>query len=207
MVFPAFIKLYKTIKFEIYYKMNEKLMMSLHADRYIHMISLIIPFMFFINQYSFAQKKSIKPFVGIYFTGDAAMEFIGPSFILGQEISISDRVDLVPYVQYFQANYEDSHNDSFETGLIAIMAQVNNYSIKGKGLFWAVGLAYQVSQEKYYNEVNNRNMILPTFRLGYRFLSKKINLNAEITSPAFYFENSRISKLFTLPSIGVRIGV
>ena len=151
-----------------------------------------------------AQKRPIETSIGIYFSGDAAMEYTGTSFLLSQDIPvIGNKISLIPYAQYFYAVF-DNTSDSFTSSLLALMVQKSNYSAKGRGIYYAIGAAFQHRREFAYGAEEKDNAILPTFRFGYRFLAKKIKLQAEITTPAFYKTTKGSFELFTLPSIGIR---
>ncbi len=158
----------------------------------------------YINE-GIAQNRPIETSAGIYFTGDAAMEFIGPSFLIAQDIPVFiDKFSIVPYAQYFYAIY-NTPEDNFTSYAVGIMLQMNHYSVNGNGFYYALGLAFQYKREYYYGDEEKEDLILPAFRIGYRFLAKKYKLHAEITTPAFDAKGAGF-ELFTLPSIGLRIG-
>jgi len=158
----------------------------------------------FINNGT-AQTRTIETSAGVYFTGDAAFEFVGPSFLIAQDIPVfNDKFSIIPYAQYFFAIY-DTPDDSFTSYVVGVMLQINNYSAKGNGFYYALGAAFQYKQMNYFGDEEIENLILPAFRIGYRFLAKKIKLHAEMTTPAFAAKGPGF-ELFTLPSVGIRAG-
>ncbi|MGK7395502.1 MAG: hypothetical protein ACNS62_13075 [Candidatus Cyclobacteriaceae bacterium M3_2C_046] len=150
-----------------------------------------------------AQSPFQQLYAGAYFTGDAEMYYLGPSFLVGADILLmAPGLILSPYGQYFSVNYT---NESYDAAVLAVLLQFDFNPKKSNALFMGFGPSFSFRREIYHNIEESNRFLIPAIRVGYRFLFKNLNVNAEITTPAFYRQNLSF-ELFTLPSVGIRIG-
>ena len=149
---------------------------------------------------SLSVQSQTNRYVGVYFTGDAQMYYIGPSILVGSDFRINERFNACLYGQYFEKDFGDH---GFQTWSLAALGQINLG--KRKRFYLAVGLAWQRAIEDYFNDDEiNRSILIPAYRAGYHIISKKFILSPEInlTGPYSYRQTTEI---FTLPSIGTRL--
>jgi len=156
---------------------------------------------------SLAQSE-VQFYIGPYFSGDATMYYAGPAYQMGVDIPLKGNLLFNGYGHYFSDSATDADYEIFTTG---IMLQ---YNVGKKGKWYiAVGIAYQNAKEEssFWDELIDRSILQPSYRLGYTFLlKKKYIIHPEIftTGPYNYVVNPDISgsatDLFTLPSVGIR---
>jgi hypothetical protein len=145
-----------------------------------------------------AQQK-FKPSLGVHFTGDNQMFFLGLKFQGGIHYTINDRISVGLYTGYF-------HNivvPNFVAGVVewgdysvfhAYTMIERNFAIKNpqRGIFAGLGLGFQYINESEAFEISNIRPInsIGVFRMGYRFRLKNNRiLNLEITFTGPYYEN------------------
>lgn len=156
-------------------------------------------------------QSKVQPYAGLYFSGDAAMDYIGPSYQLGVDVPLKAKWLINGYGHYFSAS---AVFGQYEVFTIGVMAQ---YSL-GKNNRWyiAVGIAYQNAKEEAYYDAIDRSIFLPSYRLGYKFLFKTYVFYSEIfTTGPYSSSGSHVyngqtyyggsTDIFTLPSVGIRV--
>ncbi len=143
-------------------------------------------------------------YIGVYFTGNAEMYYTGPSILIGSDFHLKKNISAAFYGHYFNKNFGDH---GFQTWTIATLGQINLG--KKKKFYMAIGIALQRALEEdilYPDDVINRTIIVPAYRIGYHLFFRKIILSPEINTTGPYSYNNNTSfELFTLPSIGVRL--
>ncbi len=136
------------------------------------------------------------------------MYYIGPSYQVGVDIPLKKNLFINGYGHYFSAS---AIGGSYETYTTGVMIQYN-FGKEIKKWYMAIGLAYQTAKEEspFYEDLIDRSIFLPSYRLGYTILFKKYILHSEIytTGPYSYDDpdyGGSTTELFTLPSIGIRV--
>lgn len=157
------------------------------------------------------------PYAGIHVSGDAAMVFIGPSFLAGVDFQLKKRVVLSVYLQYFRKKIKNTwdgggfENGRFKTITGAILCQANSSRNPNKSFFIAGGVAFQRWVQLYNSDYNSwddkRTTIIPAARLGYFFPmgENKVTVELNLTGPYSYGDaNSSVIEILTQVSFGLR---
>ena len=154
-----------------------------------------------VSSTGFSQPKA-EPYFGLYFSGDATMYYIGLSHQIGVDIRLNENWLINGYGHYFSASVSGEKYDIVTAG---IMLQYD-FGKDIKRWYVAIGIAYQYAKEEspFYNDLIDRSILLPNFRLGYTILTKKYVFHPELFATGPYFSRNS-TELFTLPSIGIRV--
>ncbi|MCP4459468.1 MAG: hypothetical protein GY816_15825 [Cytophagales bacterium] len=149
-------------------------------------------------------QSKVQPYAGLYFSGDAVMYYFGPSYQLGLDIPLKGNFLVNGYGQYFSAKAFRGRYEVYTTGLMIRY----NFGKKSKRWYAAIGLAYQDTKEEsdFWNDLIDRSIILPGYRMGYTFFSKKYIFHPELFAMGPYsYHSGNSTELFTLPSVGIRV--
>ena len=174
-----------------------------HADavKIIHARAAVLLALLLVSSTGFSQPK-VEPYLALYFSGDAEMYYIGLSHQIGVDIRLNEKWLINGYGHFFSASAFDGKYKIVTAGL---MLQYD-FGKDIKRWYVAIGLAYQDAKEEsqFYNDLIDRSILLPNFRLGYTILTKKYVFHPELFATGPYFSRNS-TELFTLPSIGIRV--
>lgn len=153
----------------------------------------------------------------MYATGNASMDYIGPSFSAGGDYHLRKRLLLTGYVHYFKKQRKEMSQDiglqtgHFEAVTVAGLMQYRFSRKERSYLFGAIGLALQHITEDYadiYYQFNDKRLfVTPALRVGYSVPAFNHRLAIEInaTGPHSYaMDLYQTQEILTLLSLGLR---
>jgi hypothetical protein len=167
----------------------------------------------FLLTSSFAQIQS-RTYLGLYFTGDGAMEYIGPSFMLGSDFQVTKKTTISPYVHHFATR---NSWGKLTAWTLAVLYQRNFGKGEIKRMYFGIGPAAQhrIKFNEYHPEGEEHTYITLAYRLGYAFHFKDVVMCTELspTGPYSYRGSSvyngqkhgwSVTESLTFPSVGFR---
>lgn len=156
------------------------------------------------------------PYAGLYFSSDAEMYYLGPSFLAGTDVTITRRLALGTYFHYFYVGVNNKDNGLVEKGRLrtftwALLLQVNAGAGWYKGFSVGAGIALQRYADRFRGSWGSwddkRSTATPAIRVGYAFPAglHAIAIEFNGTGPYTYIDGpGTITEIFTQVSFGGR---
>lgn len=162
-----------------------------------------------------------NPYAGVSLSMDAGGYFVGPSFLLGADYSLRNKISASAYFQYFSAHLNDTYLDGtvekgkYKSLISTILLQTQLSKNNNKGFRGGIGIAFQTtntqSEKNYDTSSIKRNIITAAFRFGYYFPLNHNTMVIELDAvgPHKYSEGEPpyqldITELLTQLSLGVK---
>lgn len=146
-----------------------------------------------------ASQSRLHPYLGLHVSGDAQLYYVGPSFSVGTDVTLTNTFSLTGYIHYFPKNVDKTYsNGDFARGryrstTAALLGEIFLGKTPEKGMFVAAGVSVQHTKDDFKSSWTTldqeRTIVIPALRVGYMFpisAQKKLALELNATGPYAY---------------------
>ena len=161
-------------------------------------------------------KRLWHPYAGLHLSSDAEMYYLGPSFEVGSDVTLTKHLALGTYFHYFYVGVNNRTDGLIEKGRLrtftwALLLQLNAGAGWYKGFFIGFGLALQRYADRFQGPFGSwndkRSTATLAIRTGYTFAAgfHAIAIEFNGIGPYTYSDGyGTITEIFTQVSFGGR---